>query len=1333
MATYVINATPTTGGWGTEFAIRSNDGTWTTARAGADLIVQTSSTSYTFVNTWSGTRYYTGQILLHYDTSVLGSSAKIKEATVSVYVNTPTLENKTVTLRLRRRDSGWTGPDVTTGNWVAGANLTSHTLMGSISFSTTLRYYSRLENPQTINKTAVTRVLVHDARQESTSTSGMPSTSDLFGSGSFRGTTWVPLYVFTEDNHTMAGIIDAMVQLSDGSTAYLESNAANPSTVVLKRVRVDETVDTLGTIITDHSETQGIKITGTQSDIVLVRNSNDDIFVIGARGNATNRIGRVSFEKTGTNTWSGPSGIASTTSPGIELPANFSATFVNSAANSGQGRILITCLSKVDRRTAFLLIDANLEGALIVRSSALNPAWMPGGTANSPPMSTDFGTQVETDVFGGDRVLVGSQASLGTWNIFRVVINSSGTISSATALPESPFGCVNNTRLKILGKGSDSWAFLRVISDFFAGNTVRVTHVSGATLGTASNLSTVLPSPSWFDAIRDDFTGAVYAYSWKGTDNTILRRNNTDVRTFTGSGVRGPIRLPKRMFDSEYLEIHHNRTDGSTHTFVRARGEENVAPNAPILTSKIGMVGTEVERFEWTFSDSNVGDRQTAFELQIRRVSDSTVMHDTGIVVSEDMFYDLAATTLVNGVEHQWRVRTRDLSNEWGPFSNWSANFMVLARPVGVITEPADEGFLTTSTFNVEWNYSQTNSVPQSRYRVRLLEGASVIRDSGWVTSEGARAYELDGILSGEYIVELQVEALTVTSAIYTIDITVSVQVQEETENKDWVYWDPDGGFNNTPAFVMVVGETYPDQYSIVPFDDGFTWETVPSAPNLFEARREVEVDVGGSVILTIEAKRETTEEVGWPFSDFRIFLEYEDGTEDESDPIDIYLAVNPGNPNSGVFLGDGFSRWTRQIVAEKPVVAVRVRGHIWLLGLPNDYRFYLSQFAVETSGKIVSQQFIDTQGAQGLLVSGSGRIQLSEILFAGNSGKSRVFTETGEDVTVDSLLVVTKGLFSVDENFFINRLTISSDTYNNHLRLERLGNQDAEFTLSSATHDGFSPGSQGVRLLQDGTINMTIGPDGLWSRGGFVTPSSVTSVGFQKVDENGSQANPAFRVGGGVNNAGMYYTGTGSIDSGPGPFFTAGGNWSFGVGTDGVVVRSGRHFSVGSYTWGSANTSAGFTVNASNGSGWFARNGIGLYVQRFSNGDIQRFYNSATISGTISVSGSSTTYGTSSDYRLKENLAPIEAPLVTLGKLNPITFDWKDNPEAGRTQGFLAHEVAEVVPQAVSGEKDAVQDDGKIEPQSVDHSHLVPLLVAAVQDLVNQVDALQERLDSFG
>lgn len=117
----------------------------------------------------------------------------------------------------------------------------------------------------------------------------------------------------------------------------------------------------------------------------------------------------------------------------------------------------------------------------------------------------------------------------------------------------------------------------------------------------------------------------------------------------------------------------------------------------------------------------------------------------------------------------------------------------------------------------------------------------------------------------------------------------------------------------------------------------------------------------------------------------------------------------------------------------------------------------------------------------------------------------------------------------------------------------------------------------------------------------------------------------------------------------------------------------------------------------------------------------VQFANNSGTAVGSISTSASTTTYATSSDYRLKENVAPMTNALQAIAELNPVTYTWKNDGSKG--QGFIAHELQAVVPDCVTGVKDAVDDEGNPEYQGVDTSYLVATLVAAIQELKAEFD----------
>jgi hypothetical protein len=113
---------------------------------------------------------------------------------------------------------------------------------------------------------------------------------------------------------------------------------------------------------------------------------------------------------------------------------------------------------------------------------------------------------------------------------------------------------------------------------------------------------------------------------------------------------------------------------------------------------------------------------------------------------------------------------------------------------------------------------------------------------------------------------------------------------------------------------------------------------------------------------------------------------------------------------------------------------------------------------------------------------------------------------------------------------------------------------------------------------------------------------------------------------------------------------------------------------------------------------------------------------------GQISTTGTSTTYATSSDYRLKENVVSLAGAADRLAQIPVHRFNFIAEPDT-TVDGFLAHEVQAFVPEAVTGEKDAVDKDGKPVYQGVDQSKLVPLLTAALQEAITKIEDLEARV----
>ena len=120
---------------------------------------------------------------------------------------------------------------------------------------------------------------------------------------------------------------------------------------------------------------------------------------------------------------------------------------------------------------------------------------------------------------------------------------------------------------------------------------------------------------------------------------------------------------------------------------------------------------------------------------------------------------------------------------------------------------------------------------------------------------------------------------------------------------------------------------------------------------------------------------------------------------------------------------------------------------------------------------------------------------------------------------------------------------------------------------------------------------------------------------------------------------------------------------------------------------------------------------------------------NSNTETGRIKDDSSNVTYYTTSDYRLKENVVAISDAFTRVKQLNPVRHTWKNNSGPGTVDGWIAHELDAVCPYAVDGVKDAVKDDGSIDPQAVDYGRISPLLAAALKEAITAIETLQDKV----
>ena len=211
----------------------------------------------------------------------------------------------------------------------------------------------------------------------------------------------------------------------------------------------------------------------------------------------------------------------------------------------------------------------------------------------------------------------------------------------------------------------------------------------------------------------------------------------------------------------------------------------------------------------------------------------------------------------------------------------------------------------------------------------------------------------------------------------------------------------------------------------------------------------------------------------------------------------------------------------------------------------------------------------------------------------------------------------------------------------------------------------------------------------------------------------------------------------------------------TFSTATPSALSERMRIDSRGNLLVGATNATGMSTGSIAN-AGSFIPAGGGLWAQKNNDGVIYcskssgytsstmiAFWTAGSIDGSITTSGTSISYNTTSDYRLKEDVQPMTGASERVLALNPVNFAWKI--DGSRVDGFLAHEAQAIVPEAVTGSKDAMRtqdvydEDGNVtgteevpDYQGIDQSKLVPLLTAALQEALTEIADLKARVTAL-
>ena len=354
----------------------------------------------------------------------------------------------------------------------------------------------------------------------------------------------------------------------------------------------------------------------------------------------------------------------------------------------------------------------------------------------------------------------------------------------------------------------------------------------------------------------------------------------------------------------------------------------------------------------------------------------------------------------------------------------------------------------------------------------------------------------------------------------------------------------------------------------------------------------------------------------------------------------------------------------------------------------------------------------INATTSSGLVTSAdnSGSLQL-----ATNNGTTAVTIDTSQNVGIGLTPPVGSGNYrslNVGATFIYGNTGLAVAAYNNNADINDkyiITGFASSYTQSSGNHIWYNAASGSAGASISFTERMRITSTGVMYLGPLATNFSFTNG--SAVDISGSGTGIA---GTGTNlNLGVWN----------GPMVFQAGN-SGGALVERMRITSGGALCVGTT---SATGSVRFIVESDT----TTLNPMSVSNSRATASTDYSiiFYRAGNIVGSVQTSLSATSFVTSSDYRLKENIVPMTGALAKVAQLNPVTYDWK---AGGSSQGFIAHELQAVVPNCVTGEKDEVDADGNIKPQGVDTSFLVATLTAAIQELKAELDATKAEVQAL-
>lgn len=791
------------------------------AFASSDGYLTSSSTSYATAQGGSGIAVNTGATTLRVGQNKVGSTYEIYEAflqfpysldanvvRVSAYFDffQESVLGSGVARDMGVRSTVWGTLD--TGDWktVSGISaLDRYGLAGGVHAATAKHIYASEEilNGQ-LDIGGTVQVVAYTSRFTG---SDIPTGAEYGVISSAESSNDPRLVWTTVPIHSLVRVGAAQVQLSDGRHVFLEASTGGDTPTISIKLHDGTTATTLFSNVITVAKNFGSSNQAMQS-VALIRGGQDNLYLISHRANLGNNLNVIGFEKTGASTWAERASLSAAMPSHTGVINNLVGAWHNVGS---EGTILVVGSHETDavgsnpiNQMFFALLNCanvlNGSGNLLRASGDAFPGLV-SATARPTDLNNflnEVGSCLDIAALpdSNDRGVLVSQsreAGIGDYapvSVVRYILNSTGTafldMDGGQANPIQLWGTKDaGAKVRVLPISPTQWAvvtldrvtnwgpIIHVFQNF--GSSSEFNDLGGAELHSEGIAS--LPAPSamdstyLWDAVYQPDSNKIWFYYFHTTTWALMRtafdlntyqavKNEIQVAATVGAGgsINHAIRVQRGLLtESEVLIAVANKTAGGAQSTIYLVDRLNVAPNAPTLVDKLNYDATASNLFSWLFQDPNVGDSQTAYEFQIDNADTAASVVATGKITSTSPNRTVTGSTLSNGINYRWRVRTWDTSDEVGAWSAYDFFSTSAGGSVNITQPPSDNpAGVINDTYTVAWTTSNTT---QQDYKVRVVRTSNEVQlsDTGWVAS-GATSHQISGLLSDvEYRIEVTV------------------------------------------------------------------------------------------------------------------------------------------------------------------------------------------------------------------------------------------------------------------------------------------------------------------------------------------------------------------------------------------------------------------------------------------------------------------------------------------------------------------------------------------------------------------------------------------------